>query len=205
MSRVKLPQFIPCLKTEDFLRKQVKFGDKVRVGDPCYVPGEVSDDSYVEVPAVAGLWDCFVESLPKGSRIAAVVLEARASGLVASSRTFKLGVDSGQMAFESAEVERGGEHGEEGYYGDACRTTLAEDGYGVFQSNGQNVFVTSTGYGDGDYRLVIGFNEAGQAVKMQIEFIEEDEEDEEETCSRCGDSLDWCSCQDEEDEEDEEE
>lgn len=182
---------------------KIKFGTKIRVGDPCYVPGEVAEDAYAEFSAVAGIWNCDVETVPdswgsKGNRVANVSLRAVDGGIVTSRRYFDLGVDSGQMAFESAEVQRGGEYGEEGYYGDACRVTLNED-YGLFNSaklDGHAVFVTSSGYGDGVYRLSVGLNEAGEAVSMQMDFIEDEEED---VCDWCGESQDYCTC-DEEDE-----
>ena len=184
---------------------KIQFGNKIRVGDPCYEPGHVSMDAYVEFPAVAGIWDCDAEIVPdswgsQGNRVASVSLRAVDGGIVTSRRYFDLDVDSGQMAFESVEVQRGGEYDEEGYYGDACRLTLNED-YGVFNSakrEGHAVFVTSTGYGDGCYRLSVGVNEAGEAVSLKMEFIEEDEE---EVCERCGDSIDYCWCGAEDEEE----
>ena len=172
---------------------QIKFGNKVRVGDPCYEPGNVSKDAYAEFPVVAGIWDCYVDG---EGEIAAVGLKASKSDKIVSSRSFDLGVDSGQMAFEPIEVVRGGEYEEEGYYGDACRMTLAKSGHGVFQSNGYDVFVSSTGHGDGCYRLKVDLNEAGEAVEMSMVFIEE----EEEVCERCGDAVDWCCCDDEDEE-----
>lgn len=176
---------------------KVKFGNKVRVGDPCYEPDKVAAGAYTEIPAVAGEWDIEVED--ESNPIDRVFLRDCARTPVAFFGTFALGVDAGQMAFESVEVQRGGEYGEAGYYGDACRTTLT-DGCGVFQSGGHDVFVTSTGFGDGVYDLVVGFNEAGQAVSMEMRFIEE----ENDVCDYCGESSEWCHCDEEDEAEDEE-
>jgi len=173
---------------------EVRFGDRVRVGDPCYVPGEVSKSAFAEFLAVEGVWDAYVED--SATKADAVILSARASDVVVSCVTFGLGVDSGQMAFESASVKRGGDFGKPGYYGDACRVTLAELGYGVFRADGKDVFVSSTGHGDGCYTLAVGLNKEGKAVKMEIVFVEG-----EDVCDWCGESQDWCRCGEDEDEE----
>lgn len=103
-----------------------------------------------------------------------------------------LGVDSGQMmlcdpcyisknfANEYGDVEVGMT------YNGACMTTLGHKGFGFLTNTSGNysinlAFVTSSGYGDGEYPVYIK-RDGNRIAEMKIVFIGKDLEDEEDDC-----------------------
>ncbi|QOC57974.1 hypothetical protein phiK7B1_119 [Pseudomonas phage phiK7B1] len=108
---------------------------------------------------------------------------------------FQVGVDSGQAgffdlaAFElvAAQKEHKGDTPEHEKFYEACgENTLGSEGWGVVQGMGA---VSSSGYGDGGYKLLERRNEAGELIEARIVYMLEgselyhtignDEEDEE--------------------------
>jgi len=174
---------------------QLTLKERIRIGDPCYE--DFSNNSVIEYPAIPGLWLYRIE-YEKGmhsccnQRVMAIEAIAKGHSPKKHIET-KLPVDSGQMAIESSDVVRGGEVEESGYYGDACNTTLGEKHYGVFKQGDLDILVSSTGYGDGNYPVELGFTEDDKLCSIRITFSEEAEEDD---CEYCGVPPDYCMCQD---------
>jgi hypothetical protein len=118
---------------------------------------------------------------------------------------FQVGVDSGQAGFfdlapfelVAAQKEHKGDTPEhERFYEACCENTLGSEGWGVVQGMGA---VSSSGYGDGGYKLVERRNEAGELIEARIVYLLEgsesypgigrDEEDEEDIEMEEGESV----------------
>lgn len=152
---------------------------RIICSDPCYKeePGLIID-------AINGLWNVMVETTNSkswGRRIKS--FEAHHEKFDYDNEEYHdLGVDSGQFGVfdfasyqndklvkpkaklpEWIDMERSGDQ----WYGYCCSKTLTKRGYG-FVNGG---FVSSSGFGDGTYRVTIR-TLANKAVGVEVIFIE---------------------------------
>jgi hypothetical protein len=79
------------------------------------------------------------------------------------------GVDSGQMGiFDSSIFPRTETRNyESGFYHECCRQTLSEDSFGIVRDQG---IVTSSGWGDGNYRAILTFGPTNRVIGVRIFF-----------------------------------
>ena len=147
---------------------------KVCLSDPCYKAGTWCGK--YDVPAMNGEW------LVSYEEIAGVVYKFEAFHkdlnkiLYTNKWINDLGVDSGQFGiFDSSIYSGGGDFDEPGFYKDCCDATLSKDSCGVIQNKG---FVTSSGFGDGNYSAFAAYNEKGELVSILVDFVDEDDDDD---------------------------
>ena len=172
------------MKSETF---QVKSG-ALFASDPCYgidtwCAGELS-------PALNGEWKAHVEISDEGAwgkRVKSLTVchtgyHKKVTEWIDSEGDF--GVDSGQFGFFDKryfvdhEDER--EYGEPGFYQECCDATHNEkDRSQVAGAIGNAGFVSSSGFGDGSYRVQTSSNSDGIIVAAKVIFIEDENEEEE--------------------------
>lgn len=171
---------------------------KIMCSDPCYESGDVL------VRAKNGEWIARVEKSDEGSwghRVARVLVHHVDFSMYGSSRikafdsveSATIGVDSGQAgvfdanSFRNDTVVKNTKRiyekticGDELWYSICCDRTCSKKGYGYIPGG----FVTTSGYGDGGYGVEI-YKKNGEAVAVEITFIENDDEEDEEDCEDC--------------------
>ena len=155
---------------------------RITISDPCYE--EISERLNCEIKAKKGTWKAEVDYND----------EYRCKNLIASCldfnkldvkrmKNFGIGVDSGQAGVFDSQHYRDDKvvencqriHGEiicedEPWYSICCDRTLSKDNAGSIPYG----VVSSSGYGDGCYDVMIYYNEKEEAIKVEIEFIDED-------------------------------
>jgi len=150
-----------------------KVTDKIIVADPCY--------HYDALGTVT------LNNVLTGKYIAtAEVINNRIASLAISHVNFKndilesesveyISVDSGQAGFFDLDFFRKNEGGEVGdldsFYGLACSITLSPKQAGVIKKRG---VISSSGFGDGCYEVLVCKNEVGKIVSASLIFFEED-------------------------------
>jgi len=154
---------------------------KMRMSDPCYTRDDgVYRNAAMTVPVRNGTWYAVVER--SDGRIATLcvyhedVAPCREGEPVGEDR---FGVDSGQFGFfDDAEYPQGevGEYSDpQSFYARCCTATSGKQLFGAVDGVG---VVSSSGDGDGSYR-VTGRKIGDEYVSLRVVFIgEEDEEDE---------------------------
>ena len=160
---------------------------KVNLTDPCYEPDNICNKC--NVPALNGTWIATITKLNNqetygwGNRVESfevchksVLNNTHRMPMIPLDTGF--GVDSGQFGIFDASTYLKDETTEgKIWYKEICDVTLSKDQGGVIK-NGTG-FVSSTGYGDGEYQGYGVFID-GKLVYFKIVFIEyEDEEIEE--------------------------
>lgn len=172
---------------------QFKMGEMAIISDPCYKKVLNSDSCQLVIDTVPGEWEARVELSDEG------VWGTRVVALIAYSLEYsdesdedqdagEVCVDSGQMSIVSLDAYEGSNDGwddPETFYGDACALTLAEGAFGGLLKGGRGV-VSSSGYGDGGYRVALRYNATGAVVQITVFFIEDEDDEEEED-----DEGDW--------------
>lgn len=161
-----------------------EMGEMAIISDPCYERVLNSDSCRLVIDTVPGRWEAEVELSDEGdwgTRVAALVARSKE---VDSSLVYpvpmidgEVCVDSGQMSIVSLDAYEGSNDGwddPETFYGDACALTLAEGAFGGLLRSGRGV-VSSSGFGDGGYRVALRYNSAGAVIQIVIFFIEEDD------------------------------
>lgn len=158
--------------------------DELIVSDPCY---ENERDWVCFDTAALGTWHAFTERADCGDwglRIAA--LEVRHESVV-DVRTLTwteagcAGVDSGQCGVWRADTPLGhGEYGEENsFYDRACEATSYPPPPASFASYGLSRgsvmpegAVSSSGFGDGGYPILVACDDHGAVVAVRVEYME---------------------------------
>jgi hypothetical protein len=172
---------------------KIKLGSEVICIDPCYDDAALG----VKLSVIPGSYYCYV-SRAEDERIAsisvrhvdhtdvAIDLEYTPSGIDTNSY---VGVDSGQAGiidFESWQSKVGQSKDEsvtESWYRQACFHTLSRLQYGIMNDGDRNWrdaahgFVSSSGYGDGCYRVYVAKN-GSDIVGIRIESIYPDKNEE---------------------------
>lgn len=153
---------------------------KLAVSDPCYDPPTEESGLSTVVHAKKGLWKAEVvtqDEFDWGTRVAELrVLHASVEALPVywEREDVTLGVDSGQMAFvdlpkfegDTRDFPPGGKMIGGEWYFNVCDSH--DEGGGILDGG----VVSSTGFGDGVYRLFVHRDDDGLVVAARIIFIE---------------------------------
>ena len=164
---------------------KVRLGNKVMVSDPCYGMNTWCQGVLKDV--LPGDYECNVEyydGIGWGDRVAAIeVVHQDYNGVVGyEPENFEVGVDSGQVGiFDYEYYTRYHDdtnkypHVNDDWYEKVCKITLAKAQTGTIDDLG---FVSSSGFGDGEYTCYTARERNGYIVAIRIEFITDDEYDE---------------------------
>lgn len=179
----------------------IKLGSNVRVSDPCY-----TDDVWCKTRltnVLPGEYSVHVDHSDRlgwGRRVSRLMVSRIGSSVVKTEvRPGEIGVDSGQAGIFSEETYRNDQYASENiphiigeqwspgtisrdkegddFYDRMCSMTInSEDSFNVYPEG----VVSSSGYGDGGYDLILGYDSNNQIVFIEIVFINEEEDEEEE-------------------------
>lgn len=179
--------------TQDNSVIEFELGSKTVVSDPCY--SDIGDHCSLVLGTKPGKWLAAVDVVDEyfwGKRVAA--LRAWTLGVVTDTREpHDVCVDSGQMSIVDFDYYEGDNEGfgdESTFYGDACALTLTEGAVGGLLKSGRGV-VSTTGYGDGDYRVVLSYDRDGLVIGIMVVFIEDESEDDDWYDDENEDEDDW--------------
>lgn len=163
--------------------------------DPCYDEGTWRAE---HLPAISGTWHALVAFSDEGAwgtRVKLLSIYAEdAPLLITTQKTFTVGVDSGQFGFFDAEHYKDDSIVPQSFvftedwlplddgpwYSACCQLTVTGDRVGIMpQATG---VVSSSGFGDGSYELLVSYDEDGNAIAALVTFIEDGdmEEDDDE-------------------------
>lgn len=146
------------------------------VCDPCYKRDYSTGPSlFNRIEVVAGSWDAFTYYF--GGRVSR--LEAKLHGSHSSKYEVLVedcSVDSGQFGFYDDTIfpyydERDHEDKDK-FYGKCCDITLSKLQAGIIDDKG---VVSSSGFGDGSYKVTVGKNTFDKINSITVEFISEEE------------------------------
>jgi hypothetical protein len=157
---------------------------KLVICDPCYSRSTLLQmyGNKCIVPAVNGEWKVKVYKDFNGNVESVEAFTVKSSGpSELRDADFKVDVDSGQAGiFDEAFYPQDNERGDDDYddpqtfYGECCALTLSDDGYGHLVDG----FVSSSGFGDGEYSCSLNWNEEGNVDAVIITFLEDEVQDE---------------------------
>jgi len=152
----------------------------VTVTDPCYEKGtwcsaEVNDVFKGEWEASVNIMNCG----DWGNRVASLTVKAVGQEVVKQERLeAEIGVDAGVCGVFEDKPDYPDEA-----WSDVC-DELGYKNYGLASTSNAFHCVgawSSSGYGDGGYTAIVGYNENAEVVKITIEYLtDEDEYDDEE-------------------------
>lgn len=153
---------------------------KVILTDPCY-----EFDAEKAVPARNGKWAAYINLDHQGYIYELLALHEDTTNFITivEDMNFTCPVDSGQAGIFDADLYaqyQGGKYGQlDTFYGQVCHLTCDTDlASGVVTINDDTFGAVSTsGYGDGDYRME-GWFYNDQLVGISIYFDSKDEEDD---------------------------
>ena len=178
--------------TKDNPTIEFDLGHTTVISDPCY--SNIGDSCSMIVNTKPGRWIAEVMISDEGDwgKRVAMLTASTLGAMMTHSNAGEVCVDSGQMSivdFDHYEGDNEGFGDITTFYGDACALTLTKGAFGGLLKSGCGV-VSSSGFGDGGYRVVLGYNGDDQVVLISVVFIEEDEPDEYDD--------DWCDDDNEE-------
>lgn len=155
------------------------------ISDPCY---DESVNTTAPLPVTNGTWRARVDK--KGGRVATVFVSCQDHYCGSSARELvgKFGVDSGQLGFFDKKAYRNNDmfsvdhipqermiDCDGAFYANCCDITLSTDQAGALEQG----FVSSTGWGDGEYKVWGRKNSEGLWTEFGVEYIsDEGEEDD---------------------------
>ena len=163
-------------------------GNDLRVTDPCYELESTGGITLVNVKP--GKWYTHAVIIDKqdgwGERVASLTVVHESypvhhrPGIDVDCKPI-IAVDSGQAGFfDIDKYPKADDDIKEKFYDENCRLTLSKEKGGIVFNSG---VVTSSGYGDGCYRLYYDMdsdiNSNGEIIAAEIVFIEDDEDDDE--------------------------
>jgi hypothetical protein len=173
--------YLMMANRKDIMQSFTVSGTKLIVSDPCYKRGTWCQGVVDNV--LPGKWNASVEYDADEGRVASLRAEhstAKAEYNVLGN--FEVGVDSGQAGiFDEAfyPQDNCGEYKDEtSFYGKCCKATSGDDQAGIIDDMGA---VSSSGYGDGGYECLLGFDKDNKVVSVIIGFITDDFDEEEES------------------------
>jgi len=156
---------------------------RINISDPCYDLGQG-----VSVSAKNGEWIAYADFQDFGSwgkRVKSLVAEFSGTSSSVSSDQDSICVDSGQAGiFDAkkfkdddsvAKVSRVHDKSiceDEPWYSICCDRTLSDKQWGVIP----NGCVSSSGFGDGCYPVSILKDDSGKAVRVEINFIDDEDD-----------------------------
>lgn len=167
--------------SSEFSIGEFKVNSGLIVTDPCYQ----YDEAQILRNVKRGNWEAYVKITDEGAwgkRIAE--LQVCSSDHFINdyewevNRKIEVGVDSGQAGFfDIGHYPTGESTGEYGdlntFYGKVCEMTVEGDRAGILPFGA----VSSSGYGDGGYRLYT-IEKNGEIIAAKIVFIDEEDEDD---------------------------
>ena len=167
---------------------EFELGSKTVVSDPCY--SDTGGRCSLVLDTRPGKWLAVVDVVDEyfwGNRVAA--LRAWTLGVVTNQyEPHDVCVDSGQMSIVDYDYYEGDDEGdnegfgdEDTFYGDACALTLAKGAFGGLLKSGRGV-VSSAGYGDGSYRVVLSYDRDQLVIGIMVVFIEDEDDYDEDEC-----------------------
>lgn len=169
--------------TKDNDTVRFEMGTQAIISDPCYKKEADYNRCQLVIDTVPGRWAAWVDLSDegyRGTRVAALLAwSLDYEGLVYPVLAVdgEVCVDSGQMSIVSLDAYEGSNDSwddPETFYGNACELTLAEGAFGGLLRSGRGV-VSSSGFGDGGYRVMMRRNREGAAIWICVIFIEEDD------------------------------
>lgn len=167
--------------TQDNPVIEFELGSKTVVSDPCY--SDIGGNCSLVLDTKPGKWLAAADVVDEyfwGKRVAA--LRAWTLGVVTDQyEPHDVCVDSWQMSIVDHDYYEGNNEGfgdESTFYGDACALTLTDGAVGGLLKSGRGV-VSTTGYGDGGYRVVLSYDRDQLVIGIMVVFIEDEDEDEE--------------------------
>lgn len=167
------------MMTENYLGDFKITSGKVILTDPCY-----KFDAKKVVPARNGHWTISTRVNRQGYICELVAFHKDTSKFLITAKEleFTCPVDSGQAGIFDAELyarHQGGKYGQlDTFYGQVCYLTCDTEQSGGVVTIDDDTFgaVSTSGYGDGDYRMEGSFYN-GELVGISI-YFDEDEDDE---------------------------
>ena len=142
--------------------------------DPCYISEADDDATEYKQKAKNGTWVVDVECMETSCDYRIISFTAYHNDINVSDIIInikKCGVDSGQFGIFDSSVGFS-----ETFYNECCKLTISNICFGVLENN--MGFVSSTGYGDGEYDLKMWIDKnTNEIVRINIEFIEEEYSD----------------------------
>lgn len=164
---------------------EINSGEMV-ISDPCY---DESIDTTAPLPVTNGTWRAHVDK--KCGRVAKVSVSCQDHYCGSSSRELigSFAVDSGQLGFFDKETYRNNDmfsvdhilqeriiDCDGNFYANCCDITLSTDQAGALDHG----FVSSTGWGDGEYKVWGRKNKEGLWTEFVVDYMDEEDEDDEE-------------------------
>lgn len=159
--------------------------DQIVISDPCYC--DFNNPWIKQLKIVPGEYNCFVDYTEDETRVSSMwLINKNTSDKNIDEEIADVGVDSGTMAIFTLEkykelVKMKKEYKEKFYkysYDLSARTFIEANE--CMASVYDNIFVSSTGYGDGDYIVYVKRDKEEHITALKIIFIYEEEcEDEE--------------------------
>jgi len=161
-------------------------GDKIIACDPCRREAEGVWYNTVIENMLPGKYVAEITKLDNeethglGDRVAELTIRHQDYGSRETTEKITddakcVGVDSGQVMFANLDafnqILEDPQEGE-AFYWRACEATEGVDKAGIRD----NVVVSRSGYGDGDYDVYVGYNDDGKVVAASVEFIQEGED-----------------------------
>jgi hypothetical protein len=164
-----------------------ELGDKAVITDPCYNRPEDINRSNAVVDVEPGLWEAEIVISDEGTwgnRVAELKVLHAQYGPKPWEFLATCGVDSGQLGvFDYAKYPIGVNgygsdyYDPENWYHKACKETYDEKNMkkkaGIIESMGVN---SSSGFGDGQYEVLVARNGEDKVVGIKVVFIPEDED-----------------------------
>lgn len=156
--------------------------------DPCYISESDDDATQYQQKAKNGIWNVTVDCMETSHDYRIESFTASHNDINFSDtivKTKSYGVDSGQFGIFDSSIDLSTV-----FYKECCKLTLSKFSYGVL--NNQLGFVSSTGYGDGEYNLTMWVDKnTDEIVQINIEFIEKYDSlyEDEELYSEMADDL----------------
>lgn len=157
---------------------ELEFGDDVFVSDPCYEKGSIWSANITDlIPWTYKAIVTYTDQGEWGIRVKEMKILHKDYSKISNEEEYcDLYVDSWQMSicdisFYPNSKEEGGEYGDDGsFYDTCCKITINNEinQAGCFWK----CFVSSTGYGDWTYPLILLKNDKGENIWLCVRFIE---------------------------------
>lgn len=159
--------------------------DQIVVSDPCYCD---FDNPWIkQLKIVPGEYNCFVDYIEDETRVSSMLLiNKNTNEKNIDEEIADVGVDSGTMAIftldKYIELSKIKKTNKEEFYKhsyDLSARTFVEINE-CMASVYENIFISASGYGDGDYIVYVKRNKEGNIIALKIVFIYEEEYEDEE-------------------------
>ena len=142
----------------------------ILVIDPCY-----SRDLQLGLTlksAKNGRWITFIQKENPNERVSELTAHCLDDVVLDEDYVFEntMGVDSGQAGIFDLNRYEDAQQDFDEFYNRCCDKTLSKNGYGILEEG----TVCESGYGDGEYNVLVAKNSKGDIIGIKILFIEVD-------------------------------